>query len=148
MLRIVLLTLYLKPVWNEENLVLLSLPSHLDQHFHPPNHNSKHPNLGFVYKEWKTLPNPTSKRVNKFLPFSQTKDLRDDPLQQFHENLFDPVDRQSVSTPRIRDLLLVIFLLGSSIVFTSFLLMPRLENHEMCGITTGGQVSANYQTIG
>ena len=93
-----------------------------------------------LYKDWYRS-DEQSPPTYEYLHIYNTRDALKEPERLSLGPLPSQIDRQSSSAPNLTLLIVASLLLGVALVLAAFLLRPKLENHDMCGITTGGQVN-------
>ena len=109
--------------------------------FHSENFRPSQPLVGLFYEDWYS---PTRENIplsHNFVQINGDKNAQRFPARQSIDYLSSPIDRQSSSTPNLTIIIITSLLIGASLILAALFLRPKLENHEMCGITTGGQVS-------
>ena len=109
--------------------------------FHSEIFRPSQPLVGLFYEDWYS---PTKENIPlryNFVQIYRDKNMQQSPARQSIEDLSTPIDRQSSSTPNLTIIIITSLLIGASLILAALLLRPNLENHQMCGITTGGQVS-------
>ena len=97
------------------------------------------PLVGLFYEDWYSSTKENIP-ISYNLQIYGDKNALKSPARQSIEDLSTPIDRQSSSTPNLTIIIITSLLIGASLILAALLLRPKLENHEMCGITTGGRV--------
>ena len=109
--------------------------------FHSEIFRPSQPLVGLFYEDWYS---PTKENIPlnyNFVQINGDRNAQKSPARQPIYDLSTSIDRQSSSTPNLTIIIITSLLIVASLILAALLLRPKLENHEMCGITTGGQVS-------
>jgi len=130
------------PLVKKDDILLVATRSKLGENSSIPKdiYTKNQPIIGLFYDDWHSTFQQS--KTETFRIRKNGKDTKKSPKRLSRHTTrtaFGPIDRQALFNPDSTILMLVTLLLGLSLVLLAFLLWPRLENHPMCGVTTGGK---------